>query len=89
MQHDLIDNHICNIKCFRIRDPDSYKKLFNKEMDFPRIADSWNFSGLRIADFSNIFKDLFISKNYVLNFTFFRIFKLAFFLFLAPIAVIL
>ena len=67
---------------------------FLQKSDFIRIADSWNFSGLRIFGFGlqilgNIFKCLFINKNYVLNFTFFRIVRRAFFLFTAPTADIL
>ena len=31
-------------------DSDSYKNPFKKETDFPRIVDSWNFSGFSDLD---------------------------------------
>ncbi len=70
------------------------QKSVYKKTDISRIEDSWNFSGLwifglQIADFSNIFQNVFKNKNiYVLNFAFLRFFTLAFLLFLAPTAVI-
>ena len=67
-------------------DSESYKNPL-KKLDFPRIADSLEFKWIadfRISiadDFSNIFKGLFITKNYMLllNLTLFRIFIIAFF----------
>ena len=38
-------------------DSDSHKNSF-KKTDFSRIEDYWNFSGLQIADFSNVLKVL-------------------------------
>ena len=58
-----------------LSDSDTYKNQFKKETNFPRIAESRNFSGLRIFGFGfqilAIFKDFIINKNYVLNSTFF------------------
>ncbi len=61
-------------------DSDSSKNPFKKTA-FTPIADSQNFVDfwIRIADFSNIFKGLFINKKYVLNFSLFFVFSEYFF----------
>ncbi len=51
-----------------------------KKTDFPKDCG--------ILEFMRILAICFINKNYVLNFTFSRIFRIAFFLYLAPTAVI-
>ena len=56
------------------------QKSVLKNPDFPRVC------GFSDSDFSNIFRGLFINENCMLNFTFFRNFRIAFFLLLAPTA---
>ena len=65
----------------------SYKNPFKKKI-FLGLWILGIIEDFRIADFSNIFEGLFMNKNYVLNYTFFRIFTVAFLLFLAPTAII-
>ena len=74
INEDAPKEKVCVINIFRLRnlglairrifgsdaDSDSLKNPLKKNPDFPRISDSWNFSGLRIFGFGLLILAIFL-----------------------------